>query len=229
MAITKRIVCLANSRKLQGRCIAGRELVGGIAAGWIRPISDREHEEVSEAERQYEDGSDPKVLDIIDVPVVEPRPTGYQRENWLIEPNEYWVKVGRFHWSALITLTEQGGALWLDGHSTYSGRNDCIPLEQAATLESSLRFIQVESMQLSVFRPGAGFGNPKRRVQAEFSFGGSQYALWVTDPVIERAYLALPDSDHALGGSYLTISLGEPFEGRCYKLVAAVIQKTQVQ
>ncbi len=50
---TKRIVCLANSRKLQGRCIAGRELVSGKPAAWIRPVSDREHEEVSEYERQY--------------------------------------------------------------------------------------------------------------------------------------------------------------------------------
>lgn len=61
---TKRIVCLANSRKLQGRCIAGRELVGGKPAAWIRPVSDREHEEVSECERQYQDGSDPRVLDM---------------------------------------------------------------------------------------------------------------------------------------------------------------------
>ena len=67
MAISKRMVCLANSRKLQGRCIAGRELDNGKPIGWIRPIGDRTHEEVTEYERQYEDGSDPRVLDVIDV------------------------------------------------------------------------------------------------------------------------------------------------------------------
>ena len=79
MGVVKRIICLANSRKLSGRCIAGVEISRyGSAAGWIRPVSAREHEEVSEHERQYEDGSDPRVLDVIDIPFVTPRPKGYQ-------------------------------------------------------------------------------------------------------------------------------------------------------
>ncbi len=225
MALTKRIVCLANSRKLQGRCLAGRELIGGRPAGWIRPVSDREHEEVSEYERQYEDGSDPRLLDVIDIPVREPRPRGYQHENWLIEDSEYWVRVGRFSWTDLGSLANSSETLWLDGHHTFNGENDCIPLDQAAAVESSLKLVYVNTMQLSVFKPGEAFGNLKRRVQASFQIGGRRYALWVTDPLIERAYLAREDGDYNLGESYLTISLGEPYEGRCYKLVAAVIQR----
>ena len=73
MAVTKRIVCLANSRKLNGRCIAGREVSRGGAGPWIRPVSEREHQEVSEYERQYQDGSDPRVLDVISVPLIRKR------------------------------------------------------------------------------------------------------------------------------------------------------------
>lgn len=54
-----KIVCLANSRKINGRCIAGREVGGRDTGRWVRPVSDRAHEEVSEHERQYNDGSDP--------------------------------------------------------------------------------------------------------------------------------------------------------------------------
>jgi len=39
MATVKRIVCLANSRKPNGRCVAGVELSGGRPVAWIRPVS----------------------------------------------------------------------------------------------------------------------------------------------------------------------------------------------
>jgi Dual OB-containing domain len=91
--MTKRLVCLANSRKLHGRCIAGRELLAGRPGEWVRPVSDREHEEVSEYERQYEDGSDPRILDIIDVPLIAPRASPHQPENWLLDPGMYWRKL----------------------------------------------------------------------------------------------------------------------------------------
>lgn len=85
MQDVKRIVCLANSRKLCGRCIAGREWNDGRAGRWIRPVSDREHQEVSEYELQYEDGGDPRVLDVIEVPMLEPLPQSFQSENWLFD------------------------------------------------------------------------------------------------------------------------------------------------
>src|SRR5882762_9774133 len=128
MSTVKRIVCLANSRKLNGRCVAVIELVGGTRAGWIRPVSAREHEEVSEYERQYQDGSDPRVLDIIDVPLLNAQAKGYQQENWLLDPDHYWSKTGRAGWGDLAHLADPVAPLWVNGHSTYNGLNDTIPL-----------------------------------------------------------------------------------------------------
>lgn len=65
MNMTKRIVCLANSRKHSGRCIAGKEVLAGAYGEWIRPLSARESAEVSEEERRYQNGSSPHVLDVI--------------------------------------------------------------------------------------------------------------------------------------------------------------------
>ncbi|MBK8482300.1 MAG: hypothetical protein IPL40_14230 [Proteobacteria bacterium] len=225
MGTVKRIICLANSRKINGRCIAGRVLSNGQPAGWLRPASDREHEEVSEYERQYQDGSDPRVRDIIDVPLLRPRPKDFQQENWLLDAQYYWVKTGRAKWKDLEPLDEPTGPLWIDGHSTYNGINDEIPLSEAVTLRSSLRLIRVDTLQLVVFAPGEAFGNSKRRVQAKFSHAGVRYALWVTDPQYEVRYLAQPDGEHQIGESFLTISLGEPYKDCCYKLVAAIIER----
>ena len=224
MPIVKRIVCLANSRKLRGRCIAGKELAGKTP-GWIRPISAAEHGEVSEYERQYSDGSDPRLLDVMEVPLLEARGEGYQQENWLLDPDQYWRKVDRMEWTGLQKLADPEAPLWVNGHSTYNGHNDQIPLAEAGALKSSLRLIRVKGLSLSVFCPGGAFGNPKRRVQARISFAGVEYRLWVTDPVYERKYLAKADGEYQLGESFLTISLGEPYNNACFKLVAAIIER----
>ena len=42
----------------------------------------------------------------------------------------------------------------------------------------------------------------------------------------ERKYLLKPDGEYKIGESFLTISLGEPFNEACYKLIATVIQAT---
>lgn len=223
MTVHKRIVCLANSRKLNGRCIAGIEIAEQSPGPWIRPVSAREHEEVSEYERQYQDGSDPKVLDIIDVPMLEPRPNPYQPENWLLDPEEYWVRVGQLPWAHLDRLVERPGALWLNGVHTQNGQNDRVPIERAGETNCSLKLVHVDEVQLKVSAPGEAFGNNKRRVQARFRWNDSEYWLRVTDPVVERAYLARPNGEYILGRQFLTVSLGEPFNGFCYKLVAAVI------
>ena len=225
MTMTKRIVCLANSRKLSGRCIAGRELIDGSAGIWVRPVSDREHQEVSEYERQYEDGSDPKLLDIVDVPLLAHRPKDYQRENWLLDPQYYWRKVDECPWRDLQQVSEMGGTLWRNGYSTNNGRNDQIPLRQAREETSSLKLIYVDRLYLRVFAPGEAFGNSKRRVQGRFRFGGNVYALWITDPVIETAYLKRENGDYDLSECYLTISLGEPHNDHCYKLIAAIMER----
>lgn len=227
MPTIKRIVCLANSRKLSGRCLAGRELVDGCPSEWIRPVSSREHEEVSEREREYQNGEDPQVLDVIDVPLIEAQPRMFQSENWLLDPDCYWTKVGRLEVADVADHVDNYGPLWLNASSTGAGLKDRIPVDQANELKSSLTLVQVPEVHVKVFKPGADFGNPKRRVQAGFQLGGDDYRLWITDPIYEHRYLAQADGEYALGPCYLTVSLGEPYDGYVYKLVAAIIEGTR--
>lgn len=225
MIDNKRIVCLANSRKLSGRCIAGREWSEEQGVGaWIRPVSERENGEVSEYERQYEDGGDPRLLDIMRVPVLGKLPVDYQTENWLLAPEYYWQKEGAYSPLDLAELADPVAPLWIDGHSTHAGRNDKIPLAIVNAVHDSLRLIRVDRLRLEVLRPGEAFGNNKRRVQGRFVHAGMDYALWITHPEYERAYLAKLDGVYEIGACYLTISLGEPHGDACYKLIAAVME-----
>lgn len=222
----KRIVCFANSRKPGGRCVAGKELLSNGQAGvWIRPVSSRDGEAVSGHERCYTDGSDPRVLDIIDVPLLSPLPKAYQRENWLLDPNRRWSKVGQVTWDDLPDMTDGDELLWLNDNSTANGYNDQVPDgDTAHSLADSLRLIKVGNLDLIVFQPGRAFGDPRRRVQGRFQYGGTQYWLWVTDQVYEDRYLAQPDGNYPIGECYLTISLADMWKGFAYKLIAAIIK-----
>ena len=82
---------------------------------------------------------------------------------------------------------------------------------------------------------GGPFGYAKRRLQGRFRLRSEQYWLWVTDPLYERTYLAkhvlpglhlvLPhEGRYEIGPCFVTVSLGEPFRGACYKLIAAIIE-----
>ncbi len=225
MSDTKRIVCLANSRKISGRCIAGVE-EHEKPLQWIRPVSSRDNQEVSEYERQYEDGSDPRVLDIIDIPLLGHRPDGYQRENWLLDPDHYWRKIDTADWYDLEEYAELSVprmTLWPNGSSSADHMNNRVQLAEAGKETSSLKLVHVDALELRVFWSSGPY--PKRRVQGRFGFSGEDYALSVTDPVIERAYRRKADGTYQLDECYLTISLGEPFHGFCYKLIAAVLEK----
>ncbi|MGQ0778365.1 MAG: dual OB domain-containing protein [Pseudonocardiales bacterium] len=188
----KRLICLANSRKHGGRCIAGRELLARNPGEWIRPVSDRENEAVSKQERQYEDGSDPRVLDIIDVPLIGPRSKPHQPENWLLDRGARWSKAREFEHDNLHLLTDPPRHLgdhwcpdikhlWINGHRTSNGQNDYVPVEETNEAGGSLKMIAVDNLQLHVHIEGEEFGNPRRKVRASFSFGGVNYRLSVTD------------------------------------------------
>lgn len=166
------------------------------------------------------------VLDVIEVPLIAPRPKGYQTENWLLDPNLYWVRRGRVGWQELTELADGPPVLWRNGFGTYHGLNDRVPLEQAQTLPGSLHLVQTERVVLSVFAPSSAFGDPKRKVYGRFRHAGTEYRLRVTDPIYERAYLAKPDGHYPLAECCLTVSLGEPWDAFCYKLIAAIIEPT---
>lgn len=219
MGYSKRIVCLASSRKLSGRCIVGREISGSAVDPWVRPVSSRVNEEISLEERKFEDGSQPTLLDVLEIPMIEPRPHSCQVENHLIDDKYYWSKIDEFPRSSLRGLSENPSTLWINGHDSYNGINDRIPESEADSLASSLVLIEPEQLVICVER-----GLKKLQVRATFRFRGKRYKLTVTDPDIERSYLKQGEGDYGYEQPAVAcVSIGELFEGYRYKLVASII------
>ena len=216
MAITKQIICLANSRKIGGRCVAGLER--GEPSSWVRPVSNRPAQEVSLSERRYQTGEDPELLDIISVPLLRACPEGHQSENWLLDPSEWWVKDDEASWDDLNALALDAGPLWINGSASGRGQNNRIEVARIGEVTDSLRLIYVPWLTIRV---SSSFGT--KHVDGEFAFDGTSYVLGVTDPTVETAYRTRPNGDYEFGECYLTISVGEEFHGHYYKLIAGVM------
>lgn len=175
----KRIICLANSRKLGGRCVAGREAFApGSYDGWIRPVSGRQGAAVSLEERRYQDGTDPQVLDVINIQMIGPAPRLHQTENHLLNDQFYWQREGAVTFADLPSLLDSPTALWINGHSSSNGVNDYVTSVEAATITNSLFLIQPTQLSIRVQTEGGGLYPTKRCARADFHTIGRPIASW---------------------------------------------------
>lgn len=229
---SKKIVILANSRKLSGRCIAGVE-VEEVSKGlwvptpgkeWVRPVNaETETGEVNRRDRCYEDRKEPELLDVVEVCLLDHAPKDHQKENWHIDREYYWAKIGDFAKDNLRGLTEVSHLWFTRTPSSYHGENDRIALDDIPSVRDSLRLIYVRDLRYLVHTPGEYFGSDKRKVRAIFTYRRKRYNLNVTDPLVEQEYLVQDDATYRVGSAYITVSLSEPYNGHVYKLAAAVI------
>ncbi len=236
MPYRKEVVCLANSRKHRGKCFAGKEVLEEGYGGWIRPVSCREDERISYKEQRFADGSYPQLLNVVSIPMLEPKPMHHQQENHLIDEGQHWEKMRCVDHNVLPELLDIPGDLWINGNSSNTGCNDRVLFADAINLENSLLLIAPTSLQFIVQWKEYD-DTRKRQVRADFHHNKNHYNLAVTDPVIEKKYKDMARSDDhedeqglpreypaTVDGVYLCISLGEKSYGYCYKLVAAVIK-----
>ena len=142
MNYDKDFVILANSRKISGRCVAGKEIVNSTPGAWIRPVSSRPHQEINEEERRYNGGTRADLFDIVSVEMKKHVPSHHQSENQLINEGVYWVKKGTADWKQVQRCIDANtGDLWINGHHSYSGINDRVPEIDTRKLNDSLCLI----------------------------------------------------------------------------------------
>jgi hypothetical protein len=207
--------------------VAGKEWDGQKPGAWCRPVSARDRGELT-AERWYcKTWRDPQLLDLIQIGLLAPRPSGCQKENHLVDTSLRWRFVGRLAAGQLLpALDRLAGPLWVNGESTASGHNDKVPAAVAEREPYSLVLVQPEKLSITVGTEGADRGIARRRVRGHFSLGNHDYLLAITDPVVEKRILLNPDGfSTGLQNPILCISLSEKFDTQnaCYKLIAGVI------
>jgi len=217
------MVCLANSRKYGGRCIAGLAWKENDHWVWIRPVSNHGSGELN-AERFYEDGTEPQLLDLIDISLLQPNPIGCHSEDVLVDSAKPWHKLDNLTYEEALDLVSMPcSSLWVNGKRTSHGINDVMDERVASRMKSSLKLICPDKLTMTA----TSEHDHKRKVRGEFRLRNSSYKLTVTDPLIEQEF-----SQYELGTKRTTlkpllcISIGQAFERThaCYKLIAGVME-----
>jgi hypothetical protein len=234
--VLKSVVILANSVKRKpGRCIAGREIVrsgDNVSLGpWIRPVSP--DGEASEGELLpkhclTKDNVNIDVLSIFEIPLARHRADPGQPENWEVVTGKPWKRIGSLKRPSLSKLIEHPPHLWDFGRPGSRSVGVDAPLNVRGN--SSLALILPSDFRAWTMREmHQQRGYERTTIRGTFKYAGRVYELDITDDDFApefRARATRTRSEYrpAFGDNCaLCVSLGAPFKGYHYKLIAAVI------
>lgn len=211
-----RFVCLGNSYKEGGRCLAGivldesnNPILEFGKPQWIRPTCNTAHGEIPNSiAHPYQ------LLDILEINDARPSPHHYQSEN--VHFNEKSIsKVGTFEKNRLNSLCE-------DKRYIFKTRYPSLSEDVIHELTYSLMLVKPKQFEVieKVYEDRA---TPQQRMV--FSYNGFNYDFSITDPVFLRHYQVNPDFVEDIQDVLLSLSVSVKFPptNRYYKLVAGVI------
>lgn len=218
------MVCLANSYKHGGRCVAGICIDDGT---WLRLRGRAEDGALDASEYCLDDGSEVRLLDVFAVDLHYALRSDCHPEDWQIAPVR-WRLIERpaspARWRRVMDSADKATTI-LRGYRDRMTTDEI----RAKPLQSSLVLVCPAALWWWI-REERG----QRRYRAIFHRNHVTYDFAVTDPRwLERLNL-MPTGiyPHAMfagesAETWLTISLSEAFHGWHYKLVAAVIMRQE--
>lgn len=213
----KYFICLANSYKRGGRCIAGIEILYNSpnnwsiihredgAPSWIRPIAHTTYGEIPNIT-----ASKINYFTIVKLSDVTPCPNGIHVED---------VNYSRIEVCGQVRPSTDLLSSFVDNiHNTiFFNHGKAIPSDTTIPDAHSLMFIRPENINTYTDN---NWEKPKTRMK--ITHCGVPYDLPVTDPLFLDAYRANQNILQNAENIFLTLSLGLDFEGWHHKLVAAV-------
>jgi len=216
------LICLANSYKWHSRCLAGLRVDVG---GWVRPVSDREHGELQYSQYRLPDHTEPHLLDVIRVGLSRRQPLPHQPENWLVD-HSAWTLLERPAAAELAPIVT--GAIFLET-LLFGNAERFVPYARfrSQPARESLVLIQPANVRWHTEFNTYQLCNMPR---VSFQLGDVPYDLPLTDPTYAGPLQRRDEGDYRSSDLGIpedatilfTISLGDPLDGICYKLVAAV-------
>jgi hypothetical protein len=189
------------------KCVAGKEWNKGQPGDWLRPVSGHPSQALSDDECRYRSGGLPQLLDVMTISFTKYIPLHYQIENHRIDERCCWEKTGDLSWNEIDNWLDTPDSLWNEGCRVPDGGQN----------GASLYLIEVDRLDILAILNEYKW---KTQLKGRFIYKGLSYTLSITDPWLEGVY---PTLNGFVDKPKLCISLGDPFNGYSYKLIAGVL------
>ena len=216
-------LCLAKSKKYRGRCVAGilveRDLwtktltLRRDARGnplWIRPLGACTHGAVD-----ADIGDRLQLLNVYEIDHCRPAAEGYQSENVAYPTQRFrpvtFLRPDRTHLELCRDRTPD--------HHLFVNRHRTISAGKIRHLDRSIRLILAKNPR--VYIKDLRLRGTQARIH--FTYEDTNYDLSMTDLDFRNRFEAHPTLLNRCRECYLVVSIGREYEGKFYKLVAAVL------
>ena len=218
---TLQFLCLAKSSEGGRYCVAGKTIPD---KRWVRPVNpgdDIKETSVSAEQITLDNGMEAEVGDVFEISVgADSFEESHQRENRMLNPaSERLRLIDKIGYDQLAdysdSLADRERRLWPLNDKTKYGRNNCVRPEKISAQDGSLLLVKVEYARI------IWIGKP----YALFVYGGQEYMFRLTD----KGWDAYQTGRNYFGECFLCVSLTMPFDGRCHKLVAAIINRERLE
>ena len=207
-------VCLANSKKESGRCIAGIELQNNnkplLVNGkpkWLRPVYKTEHGEVPTNLVSHI-----KLLDIVEIEITDEVPNGFQFENVHFDTKSISI-IGKFPIDDINRLCNNP----LD--YIFGNKGKAVSESEINFVNHSLILIKVNEYE--VFEKTYP-DNLVKQIRVKFSYNIHQYDFPITDLTFCSEFRS-NNNIFTKTPIYLTLSLAANHNGWHSKLVAGIV------
>jgi hypothetical protein len=197
--MSKRMVVLANSRKLSGRCVACKDEEGN----WIRLTKNRHDPIPVQEAKNY------GILKVLDVDGISSQPSSDFRYH---SENTRYTNVTVVSKFDKVMLNK-----FVDYPNDIFGNGRCISELQAQRLDHSLLFVKVINLRIYI--------NSDDKLRGQFIYNDKLYTdISVTDSAVEKRFkkYSYPHKEDYYE-AYITVSLGEIYYDYAYKLISGVI------
>jgi hypothetical protein len=121
------LVILAKSYKPSGRCIAGKlvkytEANKAEIGSWVRPVPNDNTGKGALLEEmyKYEDGNEVRILDIVEIPIIQHFPIDGQPENYVIDESKKWKKISSLNSNSIQNISDNVESIWNDPNAPSS-------------------------------------------------------------------------------------------------------------